>query len=59
MRVNAANDIEATTRAEGNGRIRIRIGVHRFTATPDEATVFAQQLLEAASHAKEGTPHAR
>ncbi|MCV7101531.1 hypothetical protein [Mycobacterium palustre] len=43
MRVNAANDITAAAFPRGNNRVQIRIGVHRFTATTDEAL----ELLEA------------
>lgn len=47
MRVNAANYIEATAHAGGNGRIQLRVGVHRFTATPEEAVEFACQIVAA------------
>ncbi|MCA2249024.1 hypothetical protein JF729_14660 [Mycobacterium intracellulare] len=47
MRANAADGIEASASPGGNGRVQIRLGVHRFTATPHEAADFARQLLDA------------
>lgn len=47
MRANAANDITASAWRRGD-RVQIRIGVHRFTATTDEAIALACQLAEAA-----------
>lgn len=53
MRANAANDIAANAWPRGN-RVQIRIGVHRFTATADEAIAFACQLVEAADTLHQG-----
>lgn len=53
MRVNAANGIEASAHPWRNPpRVQIRIGVHRFTATPEEAIEFGNQLIAAAKAAR-------
>lgn len=55
MRANAALDISARAWPGGNGRVQIQVGVHRFTATPDEAIDFARQLVEVVDALQEGS----
>lgn len=54
MRANAALDITAHAWPGGNGRVQIRVGVHRFTAMPNEAAEFARQLIAAVDHLTRG-----
>jgi len=47
VRVDAAPEVTAAARPSGNGRVRIRIGVHNFTATATEAGDLAREILSA------------
>lgn len=54
MRINAANYVAATALPIADTRVKIRIGVHRITATADEAEAFGRELLDAAEQARKG-----
>lgn len=48
MRINATNNIDfAASPHDGSPRIFLRIGWQKYTATAEEATEFARQILEA------------
>ena len=54
MRINAFNGVEPRAWASANKRVQIQVGVHRITATPDEAAEFARRLYAAAERAEAG-----
>jgi hypothetical protein len=59
VRANAANDIDfAAWPKMTERRVQIRLGWHRYTATPEEAIKFATELAEAADAARKGATDA-
>lgn len=58
MKANAQRDINAGAWPGANGRVQIRVGVHRFTATTDEAADLASQLVSAVDAIREADSNA-
>lgn len=59
MKQHRVKDFEARAWATAgpDKRVFIQLGIPRFTATAEEAEAFAQQLIDAAREARNGSEH--